>query len=203
MHPQIQQLFDEFTACPSTDLVLLGQLPPEIITELAVMIEQAEQQRAHPLSRLKQHDNGGENAYQISVSPELMDASWLMAYLCHLGEYYIHRSLGTPQQQLKRAVTLRRHWGHFDHYDCWINFCGQGSQNKPHHHSGTLSGVIYWQNPNNDITHFDQFAVAGEPGQILIFPAYLNHWVDVQTNRQERITLSFNLIWNRSNDAAA
>lgn len=100
----------------------------------------------------------------------------------------------------------------------WINVNWKGGYNSPHGHSGAhLSGVYYvsvpkaadggqgaieFLNPAGAITREGDFgkamvaasvSIAPQPGQILIFPSYLRHWVAPNEAERERVSIAFNM----------
>lgn len=194
MNEEILNLFKNFEEGPSTDLVLLGRLPDDLLLELDQFVNHSRKIKDHKWAFLKRHRNIGENSYQISVPKNLIEDSYLFPYINYLGEFYLWKSLGGNADDYLHQVSLREHEGHFDGYDFWINFCNRKSVNSIHSHAGTLSGIIYYQNDIEKKTSFKEFEVNGQKGEILIFPAYLQHWVEQQDEDYERITFSFNLI---------
>ena len=197
MNENIKNLFKEFITVPTKELVMIGRLPVEIISELEIFTESARKIKDNRLSFLKEHHNIGQNAFQVSVEKELIDRSYLFPYINYLGEFYLQKAIGSDSDEFFRRVLLREHKGHFDGYDFWINFCNKNSLNQKHNHSGTLSGIIYYKNDIEKKTCFENFEVVGQTGDIIIFPSYLEHWVEEQQEDYERITFSFNLIWNK------
>lgn len=101
----------------------------------------------------------------------------------------------------------------------WVNFMKEGEYNPPHVHTGALSCVLYLQIPNdikqNNIDHVASSPQPGsiyfqygevarynlkehfffpEVGDFCIFPAWLSHTVFPFKSKEERISLSANLI---------
>ncbi|MDP4593280.1 MAG: 2OG-Fe(II) oxygenase family protein [Beijerinckiaceae bacterium] len=99
----------------------------------------------------------------------------------------------------------------------WINISGQGAYNAPHDHPGFVwSGVYYVSTPavavpgSGDIEFIDPrtnarvptiqgadcFAdkkqITPEPGTLLLFPAYLRHWVHPNSCAADRVSVAFN-----------
>jgi len=101
--------------------------------------------------------------------------------------------------------------------DGWINVNPRGGYNAPHDHVGSFwSGVYYVRVPQADegqggaieflaphrplpgggiieapITA-QKIIVKPQPGQVLIFPAHLVHWVHPNDSDEDRITIAFN-----------
>ena len=99
-----------------------------------------------------------------------------------------------------------------DNYWCNINYLG--SFNKPHRHNKSIvSGVYYVKVPKNSgeivftqpyflassekVSQFNQYnskiwTVAPEENKCILFPSYLEHYVESNLNKKERISISFN-----------
>jgi uncharacterized protein (TIGR02466 family) len=101
--------------------------------------------------------------------------------------------------------------------DGWINVNPRGGYNAPHDHSGSFwSGTYYVSVPDHAegqggaieflaphkplpsqgiieaaITA-QKITIRPQPGQVLIFPATLVHWVHPNDSDEERITIAFN-----------
>jgi uncharacterized protein (TIGR02466 family) len=100
----------------------------------------------------------------------------------------------------------------------WANINGRGHYNAPHRHCGYhLSGCFYLTQPSvttdgtGVIEFLDQrtlspqlqrfggpvfsssFDLRPEPGQIVIFPSFLTHWVRPNQSDEERIVIAWNL----------
>jgi uncharacterized protein (TIGR02466 family) len=103
---------------------------------------------------------------------------------------------------------------------CWANVLAKGAAHRLHHHPNNfLSGVYYIHSePGADTINFhdprnqtgiirppvveltaentDQVVVRVENGTLLLFPAYLQHSVDVNRSEKERVSVSFNLMFS-------
>ena len=103
---------------------------------------------------------------------------------------------------------------------CWANILAQGAAHKAHHHPNNfLSGVYYVRTrPGADSINFhdprsqtgiirppvteltaentDQVVVRVKDGTLLIFPSYLQHSVDANASGEERISISFNIMFS-------
>ena len=102
---------------------------------------------------------------------------------------------------------------------CWATVLAQGAAHKVHSHPNNfLSGVYYLHtHPGADRINFhdprrqagvirppvveltaentDQVVVSVRNGSLLMFPSYLEHSVDANPSEQERISISFNLMF--------
>jgi uncharacterized protein (TIGR02466 family) len=105
----------------------------------------------------------------------------------------------------------------------WINVNPPGAFNAPHDHSGfALSGVYYAIVPSEGrsgaIEFLDprananakliegadcfnrKFIVNPKPGNLLVFPSYLTHWVQPNAESTDRITVAFNIRYLKQSD---
>ena len=91
----------------------------------------------------------------------------------------------------------------------WFNFNYENCYNVQHTHPGcVLSGVLWIQIPEEQpivFSCFDEFtratyekytneSLVAKEGQLLLFPAHLPHRVDINRNKNTRISMSFNII---------
>jgi uncharacterized protein (TIGR02466 family) len=103
---------------------------------------------------------------------------------------------------------------------CWATVLARGAAHKIHHHPNNfLSGVYYVRtHPGADTINFhdprsqsgiirppvveltaentDQVVVRVKDGTMLLFPAYLQHSVDSNASAEERISISFNIMFS-------
>jgi uncharacterized protein (TIGR02466 family) len=103
---------------------------------------------------------------------------------------------------------------------CWANVLATGAPHKRHSHPNNfLSGVYYVKtSAGSDTINFhdpraqtgvirppvtaltaenaDQVVVGVKNGTLLLFPAYLEHSVDRHTSDEERVSVSFNLMFS-------
>ena len=187
--------------CP----VMLAKIPPMIMKELDVWVNESKKFKKSRLASLKAHENVGylghdgkkHNSYQCSISPHLIDESYWLAWVLRLTTKYWGMGKTT------RHFKLRKWDGHFDGYDIWTNFAYKGDDNPSHNHGGLISGVIYYRNHKHP-TVFDEYncAYEGKDGTMVMFPASTIHHVNPQVANKERITLAFN-ISRQSDDPAA
>ena len=190
--------------CP----VMVAEIPSPIMKELDVWVNESKKFKNSPLAALKAHENVGylsmdgkkHNSYQCSISPNLIEQSFWLAWVLRLTKKY----WGGVKES--RIFKLRKWDGHFDGYDIWTNFAYKGDDNPTHNHAGFLSGVIYYKNHGHP-TIFDDHDIGyeGKDGTMVMFPATTWHHVEPQTANKERITLAFNIaagdLNTRKNDA--
>ena len=103
---------------------------------------------------------------------------------------------------------------------CWANVLAKGAAHKAHSHPNNfLSGVYYVRtHPGTDTLNFhdprnqagvirppvveltaentDQVVVKVKNGSLLVFPSYLQHSVDTNISEEERISISFNIMFS-------
>ena len=126
---------------------------------------------------------------------------------------------------VNRAVTsvlrfLRVGGDAFEMTGCWANVLAKGAVHKAHSHPNNfLSGVYYVRThagaetinfhdprsqtaiirpPVEELTaeNTDQVVVRVANGTLLIFPAYLQHSVGTNMSEQERVSISFNIMFS-------
>jgi uncharacterized protein (TIGR02466 family) len=107
----------------------------------------------------------------------------------------------------------------FEITGCWATVLAKGAVHKAHSHPNNfLSGVYYVRiHPGSDTINFhdprsqtrvirppvveltsantDQVVVRVTNGTLLMFPSYLEHSVDANMSEQERISISFNIMF--------
>ena len=115
---------------------------------------------------------------------------------------------------------LRIGYDAFEITGCWATVLAKGAVHKAHSHPNNfLSGVYYVRtHPGTDTINFhdprtqtgiirppvveltaentDQVVVKVMNGTLLIFPAYLQHSVDANMSEEERISISFNIMFS-------
>ncbi len=103
---------------------------------------------------------------------------------------------------------------------CWANVLANGAAHKAHSHPNNfLSGVYYVRaHPGTETLNFhdprhqagvirppvveltaentDQVVVRVKNGTLLVFPSYLQHSVDANMSEEERISISFNIMFS-------
>ena len=121
----------------------------------------------------------------------------------------------------KRVLRfLRIGYDAFEITGCWANVLAKGAAHRAHSHPNNfLSGVYYVRtHPGTDTINFhdprnqtsvirppvveltaentDQVAVSVKNGTLLVFPSYLQHSVDTNMSEEERISISFNIMFS-------
>ena len=94
---------------------------------------------------------------------------------------------------------------------CWANVVRDGGYSKIHNHPGAVwsgtyyvsigepdpgpdsNGCIEFQDPRPGNIHASGKLVPPEPGLLLLFPSWLNHFVNPFRGKGERISIAFNL----------
>ena len=108
----------------------------------------------------------------------------------------------------------------FEITGCWANVLAKGASHRAHSHPNNfLSGVYYVRtHPGTDTINFhdprnqagvirppvveltaentDQVVVRVKNGTLLVFPSYLQHSVDANASKEERISVSFNIMFS-------
>lgn len=90
---------------------------------------------------------------------------------------HIHMSVRSPDFSAVLYLAVKGGKIHFSNPDPYIKFMPAMNYHKPH----------FW-NACNSYEYFHNPA----PGDLLLFPATLEHWVAPNTSKDDRITLSFN-----------
>lgn len=149
----------------------------------------------------------GKNSYQIRMDYEFIKKITLDSYLLSLGEYYVSSYEQKANLQLGSV---------------WINYTYAGDVNPLHTHDALLSGVIYIKQDQSiyeemksfdgrnkhgmpGATHFvhkldmhrfdnNSYTNVTEPGELLMFPSWLTHYVNSHHCEGERITIAFNIL---------
>lgn len=115
---------------------------------------------------------------------------------------------------------LRIGYDAFEITGCWGNVLGKGAVHRTHSHPNNfLSGAYYVRTfPGADTINFhdprsqtgiirppvveltaentDQVVVNVKNGTLLLFPAYLQHSVDANAGEEERVSVSFNIMFS-------
>ena len=100
-------------------------------------------------------------------------------------------------------------------HNLWCNINGLGSFNRPHSHPGSVvSGVYYISIPKNSgsivflnrdldsffkghVNKYNEYnstiwKINPKENECILFPSYLEHYVEPNLNKKERISISFN-----------
>lgn len=92
--------------------------------------------------------------------------------------------------------------------EMWANVNGKNCYNGAHTHSGILSGVMYFQVPENSgrlifcnpsvradghLIRPNNFAIVPQRLALILFPSWLEHYVEPNLSNDHRISLSFNI----------
>ena len=180
--------------------IFATDLPKEIIKEIDKWIIDCRKIKKHKLSYLKEHDNIGTKkvegkkptSYQIGVPVKHIEDGFFLSYLIR----FCAKAFG----DFHRNYYLKKHTGHFDGYDIWVNFSYKDDFNPEHFHDGDISGVIYYKNKDITPTHFpnDDVVYGGDEKTMIIFPSNKWHYVEKQKSTKERITIAFNLYKNQN-----
>ena len=194
----IDEIFSDVTLIGQTpNLIIKTKLPDKIFDEVKGWIDPCRAVKDDEYRELLSHRNVGtnHNSYQVGVPRRLIDNSFFFGYICYFGELYLNVVNTNSQEGYWRRVQLRNYPGHYDGYDCWVNFTYKGDDNPIHNHAGSLSSIIYIQDDDCQPTHFPsvEYDHHPEPGDILMFPSQLQHYVGVKQTESERISASFNL----------
>ena len=126
--------------------------------------------------------------------------------------------VGNATRSILRFLQI----GHeaFEITGCWATVLARGAAHKAHSHPNNyLSGVYYVRtHPGADTINFhdprvqagvirppvveltgentDQVVVKVTNGTLLLFPSYLEHSVDANTSEEERVSISFNVMFS-------
>ena len=132
------------------------------------------------------------------------------------------RGLANCIDELTRSVLrfLKIACDEFEITGCWANILAPGASHRMHSHPNNfLSGAYYVRTgPGADTINFhdpriqtgvirppvteltrentDQVVINVKSGTLLIFPAYLLHSVDTNSGDEERISVSFNVMFS-------
>lgn len=108
----------------------------------------------------------------------------------------------------------------------WMNINPPGGFNAPHTHPGAhwsgvyyvaqpaveegTSGMIEFLDPRSDLPNWrilgakafrPKRRIRPQPGEIVIFPSYLVHWVYPNDTSEERVTIAFNATFKKTRGA--
>lgn len=115
---------------------------------------------------------------------------------------------------------LRIGYDTFEITGCWANVLSKGAAHKAHSHPNNFLSCVYYvrTHPGTDTINFhdprnqasiirppvveltaentDQVVVRVKNGTLLVFPSYLQHSVDANMSEEERISISFNIMFS-------
>ena len=194
-----------FTESLFPTLIHRGHLPvaskinPDLIKHCYQLKKDWEEKGEPVLNRSVK--NGWQSKPDIQDLPELKEFSKCILDATN----FIFKQLKVPEEEC---------FGELD--TMWYNICPKGGFNAVHVHPGAfLSGVYYLQTPEGSgdlVLHDPRKASQSsrEPGHIarpslhhfkpqigdvLIFPAWLEHSVEPNYSNEDRISISFNIAW--------
>lgn len=147
-------------------------------------------------------------------------AGWQSEQTLHQREEF--RELVSCVNKAVKSVLqfLRIGYDAFEITGCWANVLAKGAAHRRHSHPNNfLSGVYYVRTqPGADTINFhdprnqasiirppvveltaentDQVVVRVKNGMLLVFPAYLQHSVDANASQEERVSVSFNVMFS-------
>jgi len=193
----LEEIFNDVTLIGQTpNLIISTQLPDRIYQDVLSWIEPCRAIKDDEYAELLSHYNFGtnHNSYQTAIPRRFIDNTFFLGYLLNFGKLFL-KAANLPERESHRPVHLRNYSGHYDGYDIWMNFTYKGDDNPLHNHAGSLSGILYVKNPDNEPTNFPCIDYVHKPkeGELILFPSQLEHSVDVKETDSERITISFNL----------
>lgn len=152
----------------------------------------------------------GKNSYQIRLPDNFFEKTGLGTYLIDLSKIYVNK-FNYPNDRLITGNS-------------WLNFTYRGDFNSMHSHDSLLSGIIYVHQDkeifeeaslvDNDrhigsvpgTTNFIVDLNLNKPfynpfyinhfksQELILFPSWLNHFVNPFKSDSERITLAFNIV---------
>lgn len=120
----------------------------------------------------------------------------------------IFRELGGHINKIAEGVLKQYDCGAVEIKEMWANLNTKYSFNGSHTHSGLLSGVMYFQVPANSgrlilinpavrsdghLIRMKNFAIQPERLALILFPSWLEHYVEQNLSDDVRISLSFNI----------
>ena len=114
---------------------------------------------------------------------------------------------------LEYIEKLKMSYKSYNEFEGWFNVYKKGDYQEWHDHTGSVISCIYFLKSNKDdcrvffkprfydthnVTYNIDFKPSGfvsyesEPGKLLIFRSYLQHYVEQKKNNEDRITLAYN-----------
>jgi uncharacterized protein (TIGR02466 family) len=120
----------------------------------------------------------------------------------------IFRELGSAITNIAQTVLKDYTSAPVEIKEMWANINTKYSSNGSHTHSGILSGVMYFQVPENSgrlilinpavrsdghLIRNKNFAITPHRLALILFPSWLEHYVEQNLSDDVRISLSFNI----------
>ena len=166
----------------------LWKLPPKKFNQKKITEEIYRAKESDPEGKKVSNLGGYHSGYDFSTP--LTD------------EYIKYRLEGEGGLDFPHQIILR-----------WFNINNRGDMNTPHAHGGQagLSGVLFITdapglslgNPAQQVSNSapwfcaERYDIDGKPGEIVIFPSSIVHWVNPSESDDPRITFAFNVEVNR------
>jgi uncharacterized protein (TIGR02466 family) len=127
---------------------------------------------------------------------------------CNLYQHGIFKELGSALLRLAKSVASPYSEADFEFMEMWAMVNDKRSYNAHHIHEGILSGVFYLQVPEDSgrlilcnpavrshshpIRNKD-YPIQPERLALIMFPSWLEHYVEPSNSDGERISISFNI----------
>jgi len=113
---------------------------------------------------------------------------------------FLSYAAATASKFYQQSLIIPHELLGFNKNECWFNSANTGESTRLHNHNSEakISGVFYLQVPENSGNLFFQndknhaLEIPAEKGKLVLFPAWLNHYVPENQSRAKRISLSFN-----------
>ena len=116
-------------------------------------------------------------------------------------QWFMHKNDPTFAKIADQAVTLAAENSlskeTLETHDCWGNIYRKGDYTKSHDHWPWPWSWVYYANVSDSCNGllFDDagFIFVPNPGDLILFPGWLRHGVEVQTTNYERVVVAGNL----------
>ena len=195
--PKLDLLFKDFKIFTIKGAPLIkGCLSQPLMDEVYELVGESYKIKNNSLGFLKASINEvNDFSFTSPINSQIFNNGYLLPFLNYVGRYFLckfkNKSIfkyGKDIYLLKYPHSIEGDW------DIWINFATKFHKSTPHAHLGHMSGIIYIQNTENSPTCFKGgYKHYGHPGDIILFPSHLKHWVESVTSEKERITIAFNI----------
>lgn len=180
--------------------IIKGKLHPDVYAEFIASKDKLEKQLFdHDLGILKYHLNVGNNLGQAAIPLEDLRAGYAYHYITALAAYFLDSIDMVPFAAARNGTTviMSSHPMSADS-NWWINWADKSSSNERHNHPCSLTSVLYLKNSKLAKTIFyhpdgDIWEHEGEDGEIVLFPAWLEHSVSEIVDEGIRVTCACNL----------